>query len=77
MSLQRRKTLPERKRKDSAKGLRITGIDKKANTIQMQINGCKVTAICREKPNKEVYGQVKDILIRSALQKKDVKETLI
>lgn len=48
----------------------IVGVDEYANTIQMNVRGHSVTALCREDDNPEVYKRVKGILIDSAAKKK-------
>lgn len=49
--------------------IRIVGIDKKKNTVAMSIDGCKVTAVCRENNNTEIYSRVKGMLIESVITK--------
>ena len=60
------RTLPERKRKCSQE-IHILSVDSAAHTIRAKVNGCKVTAICRENSNPDVYETVRDILIQTLL----------
>ncbi len=69
VAARRRTTLPERKKTDSASDIQIVGIEKRENTIYMCIDGCKVTAVCRENNNTEIYSRVKGILIESVITK--------
>ena len=66
----RPRTLPEIERTDSAENIvSILGVDKPTHTIYAQINGYKITAVCREKSDPEICGRIKDILLSSALEK--------
>ena len=52
----RPRTLPERNRTDSTEyKVDIIGVDKNAHTIYAQVNGCRITAVCREKADPEIY----------------------
>ena len=51
-------------------GIHIVDIDKKTNTVAMSIDGCKVTAVCRENNNTEIYSRGKGILIESVITKR-------
>ena len=69
MTKRRPRTLPERKRTDSAKNeISIIGVDKKAHTIYAQVNGCRITAVCRERANPEIYDRIKGILLSTVLE---------
>lgn len=69
MTKRRPRALPERKRTDSQDNkVSIIGVDKSANTIYAQVNGCKITAICREKVDPEIYDRIKGILLSSVLE---------
>jgi len=66
----RPRTLPEKERTDSSeKRISITGVDKAAHTIYAQFNGYKITAVCRERSDPEIYDRIKDILLSSVLEK--------
>ena len=41
----------------------IVGLDIQENTIHMNVNGCKVTLVCRPQPKPEIYEKVKEIRI--------------
>ena len=69
----RQSTLPDRKKKDSENELLIMGIEEKSNTVIMNINGCRVIAVFRERNNAEVYSRIKGILINSVIQKSCAK----
>ena len=66
MTERRPRTLPERERTDSQDNkVSIIGVDKSANTIYAQVNGCKITAVCREKADpeiKELYNKLRGVL---------------
>ncbi len=65
----RPRTLPERKRIDSSENkVNIIGVDKSARTVYAQVNGCRITAVCREKADPEIYDRIKGILISSVLE---------
>ena len=66
-------TLPKKEKTDSKTDIQIIGIERRENTIVMRIDGCKVTAICRENNNTEIYGRVKGILIDSVITKSYAK----
>ena len=64
MTEKRPRTLPERKRTDSKENkVNIIGVDESAHTIYAQVNGCRITAVCREKADPEIYDRVKGILL--------------
>ena len=74
----RPRTLPERNRTDSTEyKVDIIGVDKNAHTIYAQVNGCRITAVCREKADPEIYDRVKGILLSTVLeQSKKLPENL-
>ena len=74
----RPRTLPERKRTDSTENkVNIIGVDESARTIYAQVNGCRITAVCREKADPEIYDRVKGILLSTVLeQPKKLPENL-
>ena len=62
------RTLPEDKRENSTENaVRIIDIDKSANTIYAQVNGCKITAVCKENSDPEIYDRIKGILLSTVL----------
>lgn len=66
MANRRPRTLPETERNDSERNqVNIISIDRKNHTIYAQVNGCRITAVCREQANPDVYDRVKGILIGS------------
>ena len=68
MTERRPRTLPERERTDSQDNkVSIIGVDKSVNTIYAQVNGCKITAVCREKADPEIYDRIKGILLSTVL----------
>lgn len=71
-------TLPERKRTDSQDNkVSIIGVDKSVNTIYAQMNGYKITAVCREEADPKIYDRVKGILLSTVLeQSKKLSEYL-
>ena len=69
MAARRYMTLPKKERTDSKTDIQIIGIERRVNTIIMSIDGCKVTAVCRESNNTEIYSRVKGILIESVITK--------
>ena len=69
MAARRYTTLPKIERADSKSEIQIIGIERRENTIYMSIDGCKVTAVCREHNNTEIYSRVKGILIDSVITK--------
>ncbi len=60
------RTLPKRD-EDNRNHLRIISVDKAAHTVCAQINGCIITAVCREKSNPDIYESIKGILIQSVI----------
>ena len=60
--------LPERNRESGDHELHIISVDDEAHTIHAQINGCSITAVCREKSNPDIYESIKGILIQSAIE---------
>ena len=78
MTERRPRTLPERKRTDSQDNkVCIIGVDKSAHTVYAQVNGCRITAVCREKADPEIYDRVKGILLSTVLeQPKKLPENL-
>ncbi len=62
------KVLPDRDRISGDNILHIISVDREANTIQAQINGLHITAVCREKCNPDVCESIKGILIQSAIE---------
>ena len=66
-------TLPKKEKTDSKTDIQIIGIERRENTIVMRIDGCKVTAICRESNNAEIYSRVKGILIDSVISNSAAK----
>lgn len=68
MSKANSQTLPKRKRECRDNELHIISVDDEARTIHAQINGCSITAVCREKSNPDIYESIKGILIQSAIE---------
>ena len=60
--------LPKRNREYRENELHIISVDDEARTIHAQINGCTITAVCREKSNPDIYESIKGILIQSAIE---------
>ena len=63
------RTLPKRDRDNSESHLCIISVDKAAHTVCAQINGCTITAVCREKSNPDIYESIKGILLQSVIDK--------
>ena len=64
------RTLPEIERTDSSENkISILNVDKPTNTIYAQINGCKITAVCRDRSDPEICNRIKDILLSSVFEK--------
>ena len=63
--------LPKTERTDRQENrICITGVDESAHTIHARINGYKITAVCREKADPDIYDRIKDILLSSVVEKR-------
>lgn len=63
------KKLPKKSYENSSDiHLQILSVDKASNTVCARINGCSITAVCREKSNPDIYESIKGILIQSAIE---------
>ena len=51
----------------SYKHLQILSIDRASHTVQANINGYHITAVCREKNNPDICESVKGILLQSIM----------
>ena len=71
----RPRTLPEKERTDSSeKRISITGVDKAAHTIYAQFNGYKITAVCRERSDPEIYDRIKGYFAQQRFGKAGVNQ---
>ena len=47
--------------------MQVFHVDRKKNTIQLNVGGCLVTVVCEPQSNPETYAKLRDILIDSVL----------
>jgi hypothetical protein len=53
------------KTKSGQSGLNILKVDEEANTIELQVNGCHVTVVCKPEPDLNIYSDIKHLLLGS------------
>jgi hypothetical protein len=51
--------------KSGQSGLNILKVDEEANTIELQVNGCHVTVVCKPEPDLNIYSDIKHLLLGS------------
>lgn len=65
------RVLPKKETTDSQENhISIIGVDESAHTVYARVNGYKITAVCREKADPDIYDRIKDILLSSVVEKR-------